>query len=272
MNVVWLVAIALTGFGLIWAGQSVALVAVGEPLAWPLRFKTKDPRVKMVSRVMIHSVWVLIILIAPFMLGHDALSWAQARFPTPVPWREMAIGFVAMLTPIWVMYGAYLAIGLARYQPKFDDATRRRKLVKRFLLPWPLATLEEAVFRGLLLELVLSDLPQTPGFMALGIIVTAAIFSSLHFVKPHDGSRAIRQPAYGLFLVGCLFGLAYVVGGRTLWLPIVVHGTAVFGIEIVRLYIAHNGPPWLIGYSEFPQSGVVGTFLVCCVAAVLVWM
>jgi len=69
--------------------------------------------------------------------------------------------------------------------------------------------------------------------------------------------------------VGCLFGLAYVVGGRSLWLPIVVHATAVFVIEVARLYLVFKAPPWLIGFPESPQNGLVGTIFVLVAAIAL---
>jgi hypothetical protein len=86
---------------------------------------------------------------------------------------------------------------------------------------------------------------------------------------PHAGRR-IWQPAYGLFIIGCLLGLAYIVGGRSLWLPIAVHGAAIFGIEVMRLYLVFRGPQWLLGYAEFPQSGLLGGLLVLGTAIGLV--
>ena len=96
------------------------------------------------------------------------------------------------------------------------------------------------------------------------------MFASIHFVKRPDSGRRIWQPAYGLFIISCLFGLAYVVGGRSLWLPIAMHGAAVFAIEVMRLYVVYQGPPWLLGFSEFPQSGLLGSLLVLGVAIALV--
>ena len=58
----------------------------------------------------------------------------------------------------------------------------------------------------------------------------------MHFIKPPYPGKPVWQPAYGLFIVGCLFGLAYVIGGRSLWLPIVVHATVVFVVEVMKLY------------------------------------
>jgi hypothetical protein len=99
--------------------------------------------------------------------------------------------------------------------------------------------------------------------------VSSAAFAAIHFVKPAKG-KPVRQASYGYFLVGCLFGLAYVVGGRSLWLPIVVHAAAVFGIEVARLYVVFQAPRWLVGFGESPQSGLIGSIVVVLVGIALV--
>jgi hypothetical protein len=47
---------------------------------------------------------------------------------------------------------------------------------------------------------------------------------------------------------------------------IIVHATSVFVIEVMRLYSVHRAPHWLMGYSEWPQSGLVGSIYVLGVA------
>jgi hypothetical protein len=67
-------------------------------------------------------------------------------------------------------------------------------------------------------------------------------------------------------------GLAYVVGGRSLWLPIVMHAAAVFVIEVMRLYAVFRAAPWLIGYAEWPEAGFIGSVVVLFSAVALVWL
>jgi hypothetical protein len=154
--------------------------------------------------------------------------------------------------------------------PILVDGRRRAKLFRRFFPgPLPLATFEEGVFRGIVLELLLQSLPSSAGFTALAIALSSAVFASVHFVKPTKG-KPILQATYGYFIVGCLFGLAYVVGGRSLWLPIVVHATAVFVIEVARLYLLFTAPRWLIGFPESPQSGLIGSIFVVAAGIALI--
>ena len=270
MNILIMLGVAASGLCLLWMVQSIALVLAGEPLAWPLRFETRKPLVKWTSRVMIHTTWIIILVGTPLALGISPVEWLYQEFPTPVPLRNIAIAFSIMLFPIWIMYALWIAVGWVRIELRHDKATRRAKLLRRFIGPWPLATLEEAVFRGVLLEQLLRSFPQSEAYTALAIVVSSAVFSSMHFIKRTHPDRRVWQQAYGLFIVSCLFGLAYVVGGRSLWLPIAVHGAAVFAIEVMRVYVVFQGPPWLLGYAEFPQSGFFGSIFVLGAAIALV--
>jgi hypothetical protein len=224
------------------------------------------------GRVMIHTEWLIILFGTPLALGISPAAALHQAFATPVPWRDIAIAFSIMFFPASLTYVVYLCLGWVRFEPQHDPAKRRGKLFRRFIPgPLPLATFEEGVFRGIVLEQFLNSLPSTPVYLAFAIVVSSAAFAAIHFVKPTKG-KPVRQFAYGYFIVGCLFGLAYVVGGRSLWLPIVIHATAVFVIEVARLYIVFQAPPWLVGYPESPQSGLVGSLLILGAGIALVWL
>src|ERR1700722_4377220 len=120
----------------------------GAPLAWPLRYETSDPRVKMTTRVMTHVLWLIIIFGTPLALGSSPQAWFHQEFPTPIPWRDIIVAFWIMLLPIWLMYALGLAVGWMRIQPKHDAATRRIEKLKRFLRPLPVAPPELADFRA----------------------------------------------------------------------------------------------------------------------------
>lgn len=126
------------------------------------------------------------------------------------------------------------------------------------------------MFRGVVLEQLLQALPPTSAGTVVAIVVSSAAFSAVHFIKRADPGKPVWQPAFGLFVVGCLLAVAYVVGGRSLWLPIALHAAAVFVTEVARLYVAYKGPAWLIGFAEFPHCGLVGTVFLVCVDIALV--
>ena len=43
-----------------------------------------------------------------------------------------------------------------------------------------------------------------------------------------------------------------------------------FIIEVPKLYTVQIAPRWLMGYPEWPQSGLVGSLFVLCVGIMLV--
>jgi membrane protease YdiL (CAAX protease family) len=270
MNILIMLGVAASALALLWAVQAIALELIDEPQAWPLRFKTQAPVMRWTRRVMIHLSWLIILVGTPLALGIHPLEALHQAFPTPVPWRNIAIAFAIVVLPFCGLYAIWIKAGWVRIEPQHDRATRRAKLFRRFLGPLPLATLEEAVFRGVLLEQLLRAFPPSLVFTALAIVLSAAVFSASHFVKlPYPG-KPVWQPAFGLFAVGCLLGLAYVIGGRSLWLPITMHAAAVFIVETMRLYAVFIAPAWLVGYSEFPHSGLTGIMLVLCMGIALV--
>jgi len=269
MNILIMLGVAAIALCLLWSVQSVALTLVGEPLAWPLRFTTRKPVVRWTGRVMIHTSWLVILVGTPLALGIRPLDALHQMFPVPVPWRDVAIAFSITFFPALLVYVLLIKAGWVRIELQHDQSTRRGKLLRRFLGCLPLATLEEAVFRGVLLEQLLRSFPRSGPSTVLAVALSSAIFASVHFIKRPYPGKPVWQPAYGFFIVGCIFGLAYVIGGRSLWLPIVVHATMILVIEVMKLYSVHQAPPWLMGYSEFPQCGLVGSIYVLGVGIAL---
>ena len=268
MNILVVAAIAVSALLVLWAVQSIVLTLVGEPLAWPLRFTTQKPLVRYTSRVMVHITWLTILFGTAFALDFGPRDFLHRTFPLPVPWRDIGIAFSIVFFPSTLTYAMYFKLGWLRFEPQHDTATRRAKLFRRFLGPLPLATLEEGVFRGVILEQILRSLPQSPAYTALAILLSRRCsprcISSSAAVRP-----AVLAARLRLFIVGCLLGFYYVVGGRSLWLPIVVHATFVFVYLVVKLYAIYQAPPWLVGYVDWPQSGLVGSLFVLWVGVAL---
>ncbi len=270
MNIVIVAAIGASAMGLLWAVQSAALLFVGEPLTWPLHYTTRQPLVRWTGRAMIQISWLVILLGVPLALGVSPAEALRRALPLPVPWRHIVIGSVVLVLPFLAVLTIDYFAGWLRFEPKFDAATRRGKLARRFLTPIPLATVEEAVFRGIVLEQLLQAMPQTLLYMAVDVVISAILFSSVHFIRRQPEGKPVWQQAYGFFLAGCLFGVGYIAGGRNLWVPIALHAWAVLIIEIGRLYCRFTGPRWIIGFAESPYSGVIGTVAVAGMALGLV--
>jgi hypothetical protein len=259
-------AIALS---LIWVVQSVALKLADEPLAWPLRYTTKKPAVRWTGRAMVQISWLIILFGIFAASGIRPLDALHQLFPLPPPSRSMALVCGLFIGLSGILFAVYIEMGWVRITPRFDPATRRAKTLRRFLTPLPLATVEESVFRGAVLGQLLKSLPDAPGYVALGIVYSSVLFAAVHFIKRPGPQNPLLQHAYGFFAAGCLFGVAFVVGGRSLWLPIVLHATGILTVELNRLYMTFEGPRWLVGFSESPQSGLIGSLVLLCIAGAL---
>jgi hypothetical protein len=48
-----------------------------------------------------------------------------------------------------------------------------------------------------------------------------------------------------------------------------MHATAIFIIEVMRIYTVHQAPRWLAGFPEGPHGGVVGSLVVIGMATCL---
>jgi len=268
MNLVLTLGVAAFALGALWAVQSIVLTALGEPLALPLRYTTQNPVMRLTGQAVIQLSWLIILVGTPLALGISPLEALHRAFPVPVPWRQIVISVAITFIPSCVLFAIYLKAGWLQIVPRFDAATRRAKLFRRFLTPLPLATFEEAVFRGTLLQQLLVVLPQSQAWAVVAVLFSSLAFALVHFVKPPRG-KPVGQGIYGFFTAGCLFGLAYLVGGRNLWLPIAMHATAIALIEVTKLYAVYTGPRCLIGLPEVPHGGLVGTVAVLAIAASL---
>ena len=259
----------LAAFGVVWLFQAAMLRANGErAVTWYLRFPREKPALRWTGRIVQQACLIIIIVAAPLALGLDLVEAFETAYPFPVPWRE--IGLTATVVLGLGIAGCFIALwtGLIRYHPHHDRRTRWRKIFRRCLYPVPLAMIEEGVFRFFIMGELLALLPDTTLWQAVAVAIAAAIFSAAHFIQPKG---PILQPAFGLFVVGCLFGLAYMLGGQTLWLAVTAHACAIFVNEQARLQVVYSGPAWMIGRVEFGYSGLFGIPFIIAMG-VMLWL
>lgn len=257
MNLMILICLAIAGYLFIWLVQSVALWWAGEPLAPPLRSESQTPLVKWSVRTAIQVTWFSILIVFPRTLGESAVAYFGRMFPTD-GWQPALTGLLVFFGLIAATFAIEFQAGWLRFEPQHTQRVRRRKLLRRCFTPLLLALVEEGVFRGVLLEQLLQALPAAWWRVPLAIGASSAVFSAVHFARPHSRSKPIARPAFGLFAVGTLFGTAFVVTGHSLWMPIALHAAGIFGTEVLKLYAAYRGPIAMIGYPDFPHCGLIG--------------
>ena len=262
--------LGVSGFVLLWSVQSLLLISNGEKLAPPLRFSTDKPAVVYPMRVMVQVGWLLIIVGYPLLIGNNPVDFYAAAFRLPAPLDVMLILAAACIFGFALIYLLYFLTGAIKVGFLFSKRKTLRRVIGCFITPVPLAVMEEAVFRGVLLHALLNWLNGTWG-MFMAIVLSSALFSSVHFIRQRDSRRKpALQPAIGLFFVGIVLGTAYVAGDQTLWFPVALHAAGILAVELPRSFVTYSASPRLIGYRSFPHSGPLGILHMIFLAA-LTW-
>ena len=266
MNLIILLSLGFGLLGTLWAFQSVLLVCHGEPIVAPLRYRTKKPTIRWPMKLMLQTVLFGLLLGFPWLIGESPLDYHLARL-SPVRWDLFCFAFASVLGAYVLLFAIEIAAGWIRLARLFDPGPTARKILRSFLTPIPLALLEEAVFRGVILEQMLNVLPGTRWFQVLAVVLAGAVFASVHFLRPQ---KRLYLPALGLFVLGCVLGTAYIAGGRTYWLPAAIHSAGILGIQLSRTFAQYRGPAWLIGYPSYPIAGIMGMTGMILISAFLV--
>lgn len=257
MNLLILIAVFVVGFLALWAGQLITQKFLGQPLTAPLRYNRDSIPMRWAGKLLVQGYWIALLFGFPLLIGETFLTYFGRAFSGGLVNQALILFCVAYGVMI-VGYLFEIVVGWVEYKPWYDASTRRKKLLRRFLTPLPLALMEEAVFRGLVLEQIYQVGPQNLWGATIAIALSAAAFSAVHFIKRHSNTVSQWQAGIGLFVVGSVLGIAYFAGGRTLWFPVAVHAAGILVTESMRLYTEYKGPQVLIGYPSFPHSGLVG--------------
>jgi membrane protease YdiL (CAAX protease family) len=250
------VAFIVAGPILIWAAQTAALWAIGDPrpVAWPFRHPNDSEVVRLARKLALQLALIGLLVAAPWTAGENLRSYFAARVGPP-QWRVLADVIAGTMAMLGVLLLMCRAAGWVRVTAHYGWAKSINKVVRGSLTPLPLALMEEAVFRGIVLEQLLRALPATDLGQSAAIALSAVVFSSLHFIRPQ---KRLIFPWLGLFGLGVALGWLYLVGGHTLWLPVALHAGGVWYIQTSRPFVSYDGPGWLIGYRSYPICGVLG--------------
>jgi membrane protease YdiL (CAAX protease family) len=250
VNFLLLLEAAGVALAALWLAQTILLLLAGEP--WrvgPLRHRSESPLVRWGMKFALQGALVGLLAGYPLATGQNPLDYHQARLH-PVAWWVFAGVLVSAILGLCPMLALNVLVGWVRIVPHHSAAKSVRKVARSLITPVPLAFVEEAVFRGVLLDALL-DTIGTAG----AIVLSAGVFASVHFFRPQ---KRLLLPALGLFALGVLLGAAYVLGGRAYWLPVAIHAGGVVFIQVLRPFVEYKGPPWLVGYSSYPICGLLG--------------
>lgn len=218
---------------LYWAGQHVSGMK-------GLRFLGDTDFARYFNRSLLLSSFLLLVPVLRWIGLRQFASLGLARNPRRI--FHLAGGF-AVATAIVLGLGVCL---LATDVAALKESPPWNLLPRIFLTAIVVAIIEESLFRGAILGLFRQSMPTLPA-----VIVTSALFSILHFLKPpyaqfvdvrwYSGFQLLPQVFWqfsdpilltGLFSSICVLGLLLAhaaVRTQSLWLPIGIHAGVVFG-------------------------------------------
>ncbi len=254
MNVLILVSMALVGFLALWLAQTVLLLFAGERWRkWPLRHRCEKPLVRWGMKATLQGVLLALLFGFPAVIGENPIDYHRDRLH-PANWWLFGGILLSAVLAMCPMFLLNVLFGWVRITPHYDTARSVKKLARCLITPVPLAFVEEALFRGVVLDTLLRAMPGRAG-MVLAVLLGAAVFAAVHFFRPQ---KRVLLPAVGLFGLGVILGTAYILGGYSYWLPVAVHAGGVVFIQVSRPFVEYKGPPWLVGYSSYPICGLLG--------------
>jgi len=208
------------------------------------------------SQVMSRSFMAYVLLL--FLLYRKKLksNVGESLNHTRLPWvRHLLMGSAIGVGSLMLMAAIMLIVGAAEIEGQFSLIQSCRKLLKYLGTAVAVALVEEILFRGIILQSLRANLKA---FLAL--ILTSAIFSLLHFLKPvnppdisqfgvlngfvvlpsffqqFSDFQSIMWITLGLFLIGLALGTAYLVTS-SLFLPIGIHAGWVFFNKADSLFL-----------------------------------
>jgi len=267
MNVSILVLVGAGGTAALWAAQTVLLVRAQEP--WRvglLRHGSATPSVRWGMKVALQSVLLALVFGFPALVGEEPLGYHRDRL-LPASWLLLAGVVASVVLGFSVPFALNVAVGWVKISPRQGVASGVRKAVRGLLSPLPLAFVEEAVFRGVVLDQLLRAMPSREG-MVVALVLSSAGFASVHFFRKQ---KRVFLPAVGLFGLGLMLGTVYVAGGYSYWLPVGIHAGGILFIQVWRPFVVYRGPAGLIGYSSYPMCGLLGLFSMAAYATILVY-
>lgn len=242
---------ALAAPPLYWAAQ--ALIAQGQ-----VTFLAKFDFESYFHRALLLGA---LVFLWPLLRSLEIRSWRELELaPNPHRWRDAAAGFLVAAIPLFVFGGLVVALGVYSLRPSLAPLPILERTLSAIVVPF----IEEPIFRGLILGILLRAGPTLPA-----VLGTSAFFSILHFLKAPEHTSTVVTWSSGfvsiansfhqfgqpllllagfttLFLVGWILADAR-LRTRSLWLPIGLHSGWIFASAIFNKLARreYEALPWL---------------------------
>lgn len=180
-------------------------------------------------------------LVALAIVRYRGESLASLGFRRPQRWLTAplwAIGilaaYLAAQAVIPPLLGFFIEIpppDLSRHNPIYQNLPQA--LLLALLLPVTASIPEEIIYRGFILNRLLRSFGDSPAGLIAAVVVQGLIFGSVHFGWGIGGMFATA-------IMGMIWGAAYIMCGRNLWIMIIAHSLAHI-LFVVQLYHVDTG-------------------------------
>ena len=255
---------------------AVLLTCIASPWLNVLLNKISDEDLAL-SRVMSRAFMGFTLIVLVLYRKRLKSEVGQSLNYTTQPWvRQLIWGFSIGVGTLLLLTVVYWILGATEPEVSFSMAEHGRKLLKYLGAALAIGLGEEIFFRGIVFQSFRADIKA---FFAL--ILMAALFSFVHFMKPEDSVEMGRfdylagfktlprfldrvgsfdsffMSAIGLFLMGITMGVAY-LSTRSLFLPIGIHAGWVFFNKIDGRFFADVERKGLL-FGETDSGYLAGT-------------
>lgn len=252
-------ALKVAGFLLLWLAIWLPL---GIPLARHYQWRPFAPLTPAQKLPLLGSLYAIAPLAFGLMLRADGSTLGDCG----LVWngslgRSLAVGAAIALAGLGATFGLERGVGWLEWRGENLSRLTAQGVPILVLGLW-IGLTEEAIFRGLLLDLLKTD--YSPWIAA---ILSSAIFALLHLVWERE--QTLPQLP-GLWLMGMVLVAARTIDGGSLGLAWGLHAGWIWGLTAIDATeaIAYTGraPSWVTGLNGQPLAGIAG--VLCLIATV----
>jgi len=178
--------------------------------------------------------------------------------------RQLLFGLLLGVSALGVMLALGLLTGVFRMQITDDTARLWRALIGFLPAAFLVSILEELVFRGVILQHLLGS------SKLVAVLTSSSLYAVVH-LKTVSTALGMGFELVGLFLLGCVLALSYLLTGQ-LYLSVGLHASLAYGAQVNKLCVQFldHAPSWLVGTSRI-VNGLAGWVALLGIAGIIIW-
>ena len=236
----------------------VAWLIVWLPVAIPLsrRINYQFPQIPTINQklILIASLYPFALIVMGLIVKWEGLSWSTIGWQWQLQGLLFLVwGVILALASLIVIFASEFACGLITWHWE-NSPKLLSSILPVFCLGLGISYVEESIFRGFLINELVSEFPYWQSAIASSII-----FALLHLVW--ERKQTIPQLP-GLWLMGMVLVLARVIAGGNIGLAWGLHTGWILGLTCIDSaeLISYNtdGRNWLTGIDRQPLAGLFG--------------